>query len=455
VPIPRVFRTSSFRLTVLYGGLTSVGYLLLFGIVFWSTTHYMERQIDASVEGELTEIQAAAPGGDLDRLRAVVTDLIGRSPDFFYLLQDSGGRALAGNLPATQAEIGIRQWPGSTRHRLNPFSGIRGRGIQVGDTAYLFVGLSTVQLHEMEELLVHAFLWGLAIALLLSLAAGAAVSLSVLRRIEAVSRTSRELIGGDLQRRIPERGTGDEFDHLAASLNAMLDRIQTLMEGLRQVSNDIAHDLRTPLTRLRQRLELSQQEVLDRAQVNTVIPQTLRDIDAILETFGALLRIAQIDSGASKAGFTRVDLAEVLRNVIEIYQSSLDEKRQTLGLHLDSLLEVVGDRELLTQLFANLLDNASRHSPCSARITVTAIGQGGLVLVTIADNGPGIAPEFREKVLQRFFRLETSRSTPGSGLGLSLAAAIARIHGTELELAANDPGLKVTVRVVRDVTPRA
>src|SRR5450755_1603428 len=278
----RVFRTSSFRLTVLYGGLTSLGYLLLFGIVFWATTHAMEQQIDASVAGELAEIRSAAPDGNTERLRDGVAALIGRSPDYFYLLQDASGQPLAGNLPAIDPVPGVRQWPGSTRHGMNPFSGIRGRGVMVGEGSYLFVGLSTVQLHEMEELVINGFLWGLALAMLLSLAGGAAMSLSFLRRIEAISQTSRDIIGGDLQRRIPERGSGDEFDHLAASLNAMLDRIQTLMEGLRQVSNDIAHDLRTPLTRLRHRLELAQRRDVSGKGVTQVIEQTMHDIDSIL-----------------------------------------------------------------------------------------------------------------------------------------------------------------------------
>ncbi len=443
--IPRVFRTSSFRLTVLYGALASTGYLLLFGVVFLSTTHYMQQQIDASVAGELAEIQAAVPGGGTERLRDVVTDLIGRSPDYFYLLQDSGGRVLAGNLPATTPLTGVRQWPGP-RHRRDPFGGIRGRGITVAEGAFLFVGLSTVQLHEVEALAFHAFLWGLGLALLLSLAAGAAMSLSVLGRIESVSRTAREIMGGDLSRRIPARGTADEFDHLAASLNAMLDRIQTLMEGLRQVSNDIAHDLRTPLTRLRQRLELSQHGSAEHVP-SPVIPETLRDIDSILETFGALLRIAQVETGARKAGFAPVDLEAILRDVIEIYQPALEERGQALAVHIEPPLATVGDRELLTQLFANLLDNASRHSPPKARIGIAAALRDDQVRVQVTDDGRGIPAEFREKVLQRFFRLETSRSTPGSGLGLSLAVAIAKLHGADLELSSNAPGLKVTVRL--------
>jgi len=453
VQIPRVFRTSSFRLTVLYGGVTSLGYLLLFGSVFWATTHAMERQIDASVAGELTEIQSATPDGNIASLRDGVAALIGRSPDFYYLLQDARRQMLAGNLPATDPVLGVRQWPGSTRHRESPFSGIRGRGVLVSDGGYLFVGLSTVQLHEMEDLVINGFLWGLALAMLLSLAGGAAMSLSFLRRIEAVSQTSRDIIGGDLQRRIPEQGTGDEFDHLAASLNAMLDRIQTLMEGLRQVANDIAHDLRTPLTRLRQRLELAQRRDASGQRVGPVIEQTMQDIDSILETFGALLRIAQIESGARKAGFVPLDLSELLRNVIEIYQSAIEERHQTLVARLGSALPIVGDRELLTQLFANLLDNAVRHSPDYARIELSAARDQDRIEVIISDNGPGIPVELREKVLQRFYRVENSRSTPGNGLGLSLAQAIARLHGSDVVLRDHAPGLSVIVTLASDLLP--
>ena len=432
-------------MTLLYAGLTGLSYLLLFGVVYWSTANSMERQIDASVNGELAEIRADAQDGGLPRLREVVRELNSRSPDYFYLLQDTSGAVLAGNLPATRSVPGVRQWPGSARHPQMPYSGIRGRGLTVGDGAYLFVGLSTVQLHEMEQTVVRAFLWGLALAMLLALAGGAAMSFSVLRRIEAVSQTSRDIVGGDLQRRIPGRGSGDEFDHLAASLNAMLDRIQTLMEGLRQVSNDIAHDLRTPLTRLRQRLELAQRRGGVATSSGTVLEEALHDIDTILETFGALLRIAQIESGARVAGFTELDLGELLRTVTEIYQPSLEEKCQAIVVQIDTALRVKGDRELLTQMFANLLENAVRHSPPHARVELSARRLGAMIEVSIADNGPGIAPEFRHKVLQRFFRLEASRSTPGNGLGLSLVEAIARLHESELALSDHEPGLRVNV----------
>lgn len=441
----RLLRTSSFRLTLLYAGLTGASFLLLFGVVFWSTANFMDQQIDATVASELSEIQADAQGGDVEHLRDIVQGMVGRAPGYYYLLQDARGVVLAGNLPAVDPLPGVREWPGPAKHRKHPLSGIRGYGVALADGTYLLVGLSTYQLHEMKEMVEGSFLWGMGLAMLLALAGGAVMSLGVLRKIEAVSQTSRDIVGGDLQRRIPVRGSGDEFDHLAASLNAMLDRIQTLMEGLRQVSTDIAHDLRTPLTRLRQRLELAQRRGGDEQTYQRVMEATLKDIDTILDTFSALLRIAQIEGGARRAGFAEVDLGELLRTVIEVYQPALEEKGQTLSERIDAGLHVRGDRELLTQMFANLLENAMRHSPHGAHVEVAARLRSGLVEASIADNGPGIPEAMRAKVLQRFFRLEESRTTPGNGLGLSLAAAVAGLHGTGLELADNAPGLRVNL----------
>jgi signal transduction histidine kinase len=444
VHLPRLFRTSSFRLTLLYAALTGVSFLLLFGVVFWSTARFMRQQIDATVSSEITELladpQAARPEG----LQAMVRGLIGHSFGFYYVLQDRSGKVLAGNLPATTALTGVREWGGSARHRQTPFSAIRGRGVAV-PAGYLFVGLSTLQLHEMEEMVLSSFLWGLGAAMLLGLAGGAAMSVGLLRKIETVSQTSRDIVDGDLQRRVPVRESGDEFDHLAVSLNTMLDRIQTLMEGLRQVTTDIAHDLRTPLTRLRQRLELAQRPSVDSDTLRAVLDAARHDVDGILEIFSALLRIAQIESGARKAGFTEINVSDVMRTVLEVYRPSLEEKGQQLQETIDSDLRVRGDRELLMQLFANLLENSIRHSPAGAQVALVAQRRSGAVEVSVADNGPGIPEALRTKVLQRFFRLETSRTTPGSGLGLSLAAAVATLHDAKLELSDNGPGLRVTV----------
>jgi signal transduction histidine kinase len=440
-----LFRTSSFRLTLLYAAITGASFLLLFGVVYRSTARFMDRQIDSTVASELAEIQADAQDGSEENLRRIVHDLAGRAPGYYYLLQDASGAVLAGNLPPIEPLPGVREWPGSAKHRGNTTHGIRGRGLVLAGGDYLFVGLSAHQLHEMKEMIVGSFLAGLALAMLLALAGGAAMSIGVVRKIETVSQTSRDIVGGDLQRRIPVRGSGDEFDHLALSLNAMLDRIQTLMEGLRQVTTDIAHDLRTPLTRLHQRLELAQRRGVDPVKIQDLLDATLREIDSILETFSALLRIAQIESGARRAGFGEVDLGELLHTVIEVYQPALDEKSQTLRQDIAAQLRRRGDRELLTQMFANLLENAIRHCPQQAHVEISARRSGDRVEVAVADNGPGIPAEARSRVLQRFVRLEASRSTPGNGLGLSLASAVAGLHETRIELADNSPGLCVLV----------
>ena len=451
--LPRLFRTSSFRLTLLYAGLTGASFLLLFGVVYWATSSFMYKQMDATVAGELAEIQADAREGGPDTLRGVVQDMIGHAPGYFYLLQDASGTVLAGNLPATEPLPGVRDWPGPTKHRKHPYSGIRGYGVALDNGGYLLVGVGIHQLNEMREMLDHSFLLGGVLALLLALGGGAAMSLGVLRKIETVSQSSRDIVDGGLQRRIPVRGSGDEFDHLATSLNTMLDRIQGLMEGLRQVSTDIAHDLRTPLTRLRQRLELAQRRGGDEQAFQVVLEATLKDIDTILDTFGALLRIAQIESGARRAGFADLDFGELLHNVLEVYLPSLEEKEQTLAEHIEAGLRLRGDRELLMQLFANLLENAVRYAPAGSRIAVQARRRGARIEVVVADNGPGIPPAMRDKVLQRFFRLEQSRTTPGNGLGLSLVAAVAGLHEASLELTDNLPGLRVIVSLPASAAP--
>ncbi|HEX4583590.1 MAG TPA: HAMP domain-containing sensor histidine kinase [Burkholderiaceae bacterium] len=428
----------------MYAILTGVSFLLLFGVVFWATTRFMDQQIDASVASEIAEIladpESSAPGG----LQATIQGLISHSPGFYYLLQAPSGNVLAGNLPATEAVVGIREWGGQARQKQNAFSALRGRGVEVPQ-GYLFVGSSTLQVHEMGEMVRRLFLGGAAVALLLALAGGAIMSMGLLRRIETVSQTSRDIVNGDLQRRIPVRDSGDEFDHLAVSLNAMLDRIQTLMEDLRQVTTDIAHDLRTPLTRLRQRLELAQRPSVDPGTLRTVLDATGHDIDGILEIFSALLRIAQIESGARKAGFKQVNVSDLLHTVLEVYRPALEEKDQQLQETIEGDLTTRGDRELLMQLFANLVENATRHCPPGARVACVAQRRSDAVEVSVADNGPGIPEALRGKVLQRFFRLETSRTTSGSGLGLSLAAAVATLHDARLDLSDNAPGLRVTV----------
>lgn len=435
----------------MYAAFTGLSFLILFGVIFWSTARFMRHQIDDSVSNEIDEIVSESRERPPQEISTLVQGLSRHSSGFYYLLQDAGGAVRAGNLPHLDPKEGIREWGMHPPGVGSSFSAMRGRGVELGGN-YLFVGWSTHQLHEMEDMVVRSFFWGLAASLALALAGGVVTSGRLMRKVEAIGETSRDIIEGDLGRRVAATSAGDEFDNLAASINAMLDRIEALMNDLRQVTTDIAHDMRTPLTRLRQRLELAQRSNADAAALHETLGATVREIDAILGIFGALLRIAEIDSGARKSAFKNLDLSELLHTVVELYRPAAEDKRQTLHDDIARNLPIRGDREMLMQLFANLLENAVWHTPQGTTIALNARSADGWAEVIVSDNGPGIPAEARGKVLQRFYRLENSRTTPGNGLGLSLAASIVKLHEALLTLSDGNPGLcvKVSLREVGD-----
>lgn len=435
----------------MYAAFTGLSFLILFGVIFWSTARFMRHQIDDSVSNEIDEIVSESRERPPQEISTLVQGLSRHSSGFYYLLQDAGGAVRAGNLPHLDPKEGIREWGMHPPGVGSSFSAMRGRGVELGGN-YLFVGWSTHQLHEMEDMVVRSFFWGLAASLALALAGGVVTSGRLMRKVEAIGETSRDIIEGDLGRRVAATSAGDEFDNLAASINAMLDRIEALMNDLRQVTTDIAHDMRTPLTRLRQRLELAQRSNADAAALHETLGATVREIDAILGIFGALLRIAEIDSGARKSAFKNLDLSELLHTVVELYRPAAEDKRQTLHDDIARKLPIRGDREMLMQLFANLLENAVWHTPQGTTIALNARSADGWAEVIVSDNGPGIPAEARGKVLQRFYRLENSRTTPGNGLGLSLAASIVKLHEALLTLSDGNPGLcvKVSLREVGD-----
>jgi signal transduction histidine kinase len=439
----RVLRTSSFRLALMYATFTGITFVILLGVIYLSTTRFMRHQIDDSVANEIDEIITDSRGRDLGALKPSVEAMSKHASGFYYLLQDSTGNVVAGNLPSIDPAPGVREWDKSKAAPRAAFSQIRGRGMLMPD-AYLFVGWSTHQLLEMEEMVVGTFAWGLAASIALALAGGLFAGRRLMGRIETVSNTSRSIIGEDLTQRLPVSRVGDELDHLATSINAMLDRIEGLMVNLRQVTSDIAHDLRTPLTRLRQRMELAVRPDADPGLARATLENAVGEIDAILAIFGALLRIAQIES-ASATSFKTLSLSELLGTIAELYLPMAEENGQALNQAIPANLTVNGDRELLMQLFANLIENALRHSPRGSSITLAAARIEDRVVVKVIDDGPGIPQSMHGKVLQRFFRLEASRTTPGNGLGLSLVDAIAKMHDAKLELSDAAPGLCVSV----------
>ena len=445
---PRLFRTTSFRLTLIYATVFTVSVTVLFAIIYWSTAGYLARQMEASTEIELASLLEGQPAAGLTHLAREVQERAAIAPaGAFYLLQDRAGKVLAGNLPARAPVSGIVDTTKPTlfENGTEPH-GFRGHGVVTVDGSYLLVASDNFQLEEMQELIERAFGLALCATLILALGGGAFISASLLRRVEAVSQTSRDIIDGNLHRRMPVSGSDDEFDHLAISLNTMLDRIEGLMEGLRQVSNDIAHDLRTPLTRLRQRLELARRRATSVEALQAALDGSVEHVDQILETFGALLRIAQIEGRSRRRTFAEVDLSELMQSLAETYQPVAEEKTQRLEADVASGLTMLGDRELLTQMLANLIENSIRYAPERATIRVDARYDGTGIEMIVRDDGPGIPSVFYDRVFQRFFRLEESRTTPGSGLGLSLVAAIAALHEIEINLGDNRPGLIVSLR---------
>ena len=310
----------------------------------------------------------------------------------------------------------------------------------------LILGDESQRWEALDKLLIMRFGLAFFVVVLMGAAGGYALTRDMHRRLSAMNTAAQAIIDGDLSRRIPIRGDGDDLDRLGLTLNRMLDRIEALMESLRQVSVDVAHDLRTPLTRLRQRIEAA---LARRAQsdADPLLEQALTDLDAILGTFAALLRIAQIDSGRRRSGFKRTDLAEVARTVVDAFSPSAEDAGEHLNLDSGSQdgVFVEGDSELLIQMLVNLVENAMRHAGDGASISVQVAVAGLRPILVVRDNGPGVPERERQRLFDRFYRLEQSRSTPGSGLGLSLVASIARLHGAVVSLADANPGLEVRV----------
>lgn len=447
-------RSTSFRLLAWYAGIFGASVAALFFIVYWITLAALDQQLSDSVEREKQVLTELYRGGGLDRLaRAIqlrVVDL--RPPRRYYLLQDAAGERIAGNLFPMKPVEGPRVLPvsslfpnrGSKKEELEDIYPVVVDGSLLDGGEFLLVGENKYRAAKAREAIIQAFGWGIAIMVLLAAGGGAALGGGFLRRIEEINRTTRSIMDGDLSQRVPTRSGGDEMDQLAVNLNAMLDRNQLLMESLKQVSNDIAHDLRTPLSRLRHRFEAARPKT--EADWEFLIEQSIAEIDAILDTFSALLRIGQIESGARHAAFSDMDLAQIVSAVAEAYVPVAEDRGQQLQVVVNSAPAIRGDRELLTQMAANLIENAINHCPAGVVITVEVGQDAAVPVLCIADTGPGIPAAEREKVLRRFYRLEASRTTPGSGLGLALVKAIAELHGATVELSDNRPGLRVTVR---------
>lgn len=449
--LARTLKSSSFRVALLYMALMGTSMVALLGFIHWSTAGYMARQLDQTIEAEVEGLAEQYRTGGLVGLTTTIASRVARTADAagVYLLAGDDLSPLVGNLdrwpavaPDDQGWVRFDLRGGPERRETHA---ARAKTFLLRGDLHLLVGRDVRDLEATLGLIRNALAWGAGLAVALALLGGWLMSAGVLRRIEGIARTSREIMDGDLGRRVPMDGSGDDFDQLAGGLNRMLDRIQELMARVRQVSDSIAHDLRTPLTRLRTRLEGLRGAGDPAAQA--ALDTAVGDADELLATFNALLRISRIEAGRLRADLAPVDLALLVRDVAELYEPLAGDRGQSLSVSAVGPVWVQGDRDLLFQALANLVDNAVKYSPPLGQIEISADCAGQFAWILVSDSGPGIPADLRERVFERFFRGDASRSTPGSGLGLSLVQAVAQFHGARIEMADKAPGLQIGLYV--------
>jgi signal transduction histidine kinase len=456
-------RTTSFRLTAIYVALFVLAAAAIVGSMFWQTNNLLSRQVLDAIAGEADGLRALAQSAGSGAVADAIAER-SRSPGpNLYYFADAQGRKLAGNLNRWPPELRGEPEGGLFRYVATAGADEPGRlavGVPVplSDGRLLLVSRDIEELRAFIDRVRRLFLWGFGCLALAALVGGVAAGQLILRRISVITATGESIMAGDLSRRVPLSGADDELDHLARNLNAMLDRIEQLMTGLREVSDNIAHDLRTPLNRLRNRVETALRDPRGAGAYREGLERTLEEADELMKTFNALLLIARLEAGAMEDSLEVFDLAALVRDVGELYAPLAEEKGLELALQVEGPCKVRGNRQLVGQAVANLLDNAIKYSAVasaqdsradSARpdIRVTVARCPRAVEIAVGDRGPGIPSDDRTRVLQRFVRLEASRTRPGTGLGLSLVAAVARLHGGGVRLEDNAPGLKAVLEL--------
>jgi signal transduction histidine kinase len=458
----KLLRTTAFQLTLVYlliFVLFAVSLLFYFAL---NTRRLITEQITRTVTAEVTRLREQYTETGIRGL-VLFIDLRSRRPGSnLYLVTTPSGEGLAGNVSAL--EPGALDHPGwieTSYRRIEATDDVEHRAyvevVELSGGFRLLVGRDLEERERIYGIIANAGRWSFALVVVLGLAGGFFVSRRVLKRVDAMTETAQTIMAGDLAGRLPIAGTGDELDRLAHNLNAMLERIEALMYGLKEVSDNIAHDLKTPLTRLRNRCEQALRMAKGDADYRVALESTIAESDDLIRTFDALLMIARAESGHSRDDMTEFDAAEIARDVGELYEPLADEKGLVLKVEAPAAAPVRGNRELVSQALANLVDNAikyagpetSKVNGAPAEIVVGAGADGERIMLSVADRGPGIADADRGRVVERFVRLEQSRSQPGSGLGLSLASAVARLHGGELKLEDNQPGLRSIIALPR------
>jgi signal transduction histidine kinase len=448
VLLTKTIRSTTFRLALASIAIFGAIVVAFLSYVYISTLTYVQSEFDRtiSVDRQLLEraFQREGRPGVTAEIQRHLSDTA--FADRIYLLTDASFDVLAGNLKSWPAEFRaaptespkLEEWSVGENQ---PSVRVSAGALPNGDRLLLGRRLDSVDALRANHrnALIATFIF------VFFLAAGASIAVTrrTIGRIESINATSRGIMESDLKKRIPLRGTNDEWDKVAGNLNAMLDRIERLMGELRQATDNVAHDLRTPLTRIRGRLEIAYSQLRDHDCYHELIGDTITDLDLVLRVFASLTRISQIETNIRKSDFCTVNLFEVAGRAVELYEAAAEERGAHLKLEGDRTLSVMGDPDLLFDAISNLLDNAIKHGRKDGKVTVETANADGRHTICVADNGPGIPAKEYSDVLKRFYRLERSRHAPGNGLGLSLVVAVANIHEARIEMSDNSPGLRV------------
>ena len=452
-----VLATSTFRLVIIYLAVFALSVGAVLAYVYWSTALLIERQLEATVRAEFQALDAQFRTGGMESLVDDVRRRSNGAKDAIYLVTNFMGRRLAGNLDGIpERAVKGRGWIEFT-YAVENLGGIERRQAwayhtQLDNGAVLLVGRDIEEKRRFADLVRRALLLALVITIVLGIAGGLLMSRNFLRRIDVITAASRSIMAGDLSRRVPVSGSGDELDRLSIGLNEMLDQIQRLMAGMREISSNVAHDLRTPLTRLKARMEGALRSAVDPAN-RRVLKKTIEEADHLLATFNALLSIARTEAGQAREGLEVTDLEVFITELAELFTPLAEEAGGKLVTETSGPVMVLADRQLLAQAVSNLIDNALKYGIAASapgpEILLALRSGPNEAAIVVADRGAGVPLADRKRILERFVRLDEARSKPGSGLGLSLVQGIARLHGGKLAISDNEPGLKVELTLPR------
>jgi signal transduction histidine kinase len=451
----KLVRTTAFKIVAVYLLVFALFAAVVIAYLARHTQQLVVAQITETVDAEVRGLQEQYRIGGINRLVAVVETRVTQPGSNLYLVTTYAGAAIVGNVDVPTGTLDQTGWSEiSYRRQEEGDSAKQSRALvrvfQLPGGFRLLVGRDFEERDRLRQILAQPARWAVVLIVVMGVAGGIFVTRRVLKRIDAMTATSERIMAGDLAGRLAVDGTGDEFDRLASSLNAMLVRIEGLMAGLKHVSDNIAHDLKTPLTRLRNHAEEALRSAKSETNYRAALEAMIEESDGLIRTFDALLLITRAEAGEARKHMIDFDAADVAKSVAELYEPLAEEKGMKIALDANAPLPVHGSRELVGQALANLVDNAIKHGApadagVKAEIRIAARRDGARMLLTVSDSGLGIPERDRARVLQRFVRLESSRSQPGAGLGLSLAAAVARLHGGEILLEGHSPGLRVTL----------